>query len=233
MEEPESQSTAGQENQDGEILFYEHGEITLEGWLEEVQSEHIGGGFESTTYVLHLDQPAIFRVTDWDSEEEYETEIQDSVQVSYEVEGIEEAVGQHVQDPGRGGSKSAYGILYQGRGHLFRNLSDPGGRGQWKYGCVGYRSDRCGAKVEEIREIYYGIQNNLGAMRAEDSGGGTIRYYDGANKIRKIIAMREHIPITAFTGLENIRRSSIMTRARSWYLCSYIMALMEVSTAFI
>ena len=26
-------------------------------------------------------------------------------------------------------------------------------------------------------------------MRAEDSGGGTIRYYDGANKIRKIIAM--------------------------------------------
>ena len=94
---PESQSTAGQENQDGEIPFYEHGEITLEGWLEEVQSEHIGGGFESTTYVLHLDQPAIFRVTDWDSEEEYETEIQDSVQVSYEVEGIEEAVGQHVQ----------------------------------------------------------------------------------------------------------------------------------------
>lgn len=189
MEEPESQSTAGQENQDGEILFYEHGEITLEGWLEEVQSEHIGGGFESTTYVLHLDQPAIFRVTDWDSEEEYETEIQDSVQVSYEVEGIEEAVGQHVQIRGEveASQPTAYYIrdvaIYSGTCQIL----EEGANGNMDASDTGQIDVE--AKVEEIREIYYGIQNNLGAMRAEDSGGGTIRYYDGANKIRKIIAM--------------------------------------------
>ncbi len=85
--------------QDGEIPLYEHGEVTLEGWLEKEETEHIGGEFMFTTYVLYLDQPGAFCVTDQDtgSGEEYVTEIQDSVQVSDDVEGVAEAAGQHVQ----------------------------------------------------------------------------------------------------------------------------------------
>lgn len=189
--EPESQSTAEQENQGGEIPFYEHGEVTLEGWLEKEEIEHISGGFTFTTYVLHLDQPAIFLVTDQDtsSGEEYVTELQDSVQVSYNVEGVEEAAGQHVRIQGEVDARqlTSYYIrdvaIYSGTCQIL----EEGANGNMDASDTGQIDVE--AKVEEIREIYYGIQNNLGAMRAEDSGGGTIRYYDGANKIRKIIAM--------------------------------------------
>lgn len=42
------------------------------------------------------------------------------------------------------------------------------------------------AAVKEIRELYYGVQNNLGSFEQQDGGGGTTRYLDKEGNIVKI-----------------------------------------------
>ena len=46
------------------------------------------------------------------------------------------------------------------------------------------------AEVQEIRDIYYGIQYNLDTLTAENAGGGITRYLDGEGHLRKISAQK-------------------------------------------
>ena len=46
------------------------------------------------------------------------------------------------------------------------------------------------AEVQEIRDVYYGIQYNLDTLTAENAGGGITRYLDGEGHLRKISAQK-------------------------------------------
>ena len=46
------------------------------------------------------------------------------------------------------------------------------------------------AEIKEIRDLYYGIQNNLDQYQKEDGGSGTTRYLDQAGNIVKITAKK-------------------------------------------
>lgn len=45
-------------------------------------------------------------------------------------------------------------------------------------------------EVQEIRDIYYGIQYNLDTLTAENAGSGITRYLDGEGHLRKISAQK-------------------------------------------
>ena len=47
------------------------------------------------------------------------------------------------------------------------------------------------SEIENIRTVYYDIQNNISNFRVEDGGGGTIRYFDSHEKIRKITVKKD------------------------------------------
>lgn len=47
-----------------------------------------------------------------------------------------------------------------------------------------------GAEIKEIRDLYYGIQNNLDQYQKEDGGSDTIRYLDQDGNIVKITAKK-------------------------------------------
>lgn len=46
-------------------------------------------------------------------------------------------------------------------------------------------------EIENIKSVCYDIQNNLSALYEVDGGGGTTRYFDSSNKIRKIVCISD------------------------------------------